>query len=197
MCALCAKKVRTAKDLLEHISNEHNITLWKQSEAEEEQDDDIPPDDTVEDNSVNQNEYNNNPQMSNLSPLEISVRLLQLKWMINNHPKVPAMEPSVRTKGCVISGRNTCEYCGKIFVNLSNLTVHRRSHTGEKPYQCNVCDYTTAQSSKLTRHMKIHVKHKCNFCSKIFHSKAEMDLHNEEHHTNNKAYFKIPVKEQN
>ncbi|TNN20101.1 B-cell lymphoma/leukemia 11B [Schistosoma japonicum] len=54
--------------------------------------------------------------------------------------------------------RDICEYCGKIFRNCSNLTVHRRTHTGEKPYHCNLCTYSCAQSSKLTRHMKIHMK---------------------------------------
>uniref|UniRef100_A0A4W5RFH2 BCL11 transcription factor B b n=1 Tax=Hucho hucho TaxID=62062 RepID=A0A4W5RFH2_9TELE len=51
---------------------------------------------------------------------------------------------------------DTCEYCGKIFKNCSNLTVHRRSHTGERPYKCDLCSYACAQSSKLTRHMKTH-----------------------------------------
>jgi len=51
---------------------------------------------------------------------------------------------------------DTCEYCGKVFKNCSNLTVHRRSHTGEKPYRCCICAYACAQSSKLTRHMKTH-----------------------------------------
>ena len=90
---------------------------------------------------------------------------------------LPPMEPSVRTKGCVVSGRNTCEFCGKIFVNLSNLTVHRRSHTGEKPYQCSLCDYTTAQSSKLTRHMKIHLKLRCHLCNEAFLSQADLSEH--------------------
>ncbi|XP_036393375.1 zinc finger protein 296 [Megalops cyprinoides] len=49
-----------------------------------------------------------------------------------------------------------CEFCGKRFRNSSNLTVHRRSHTGERPYHCNLCSYACAQSSKLTRHMKTH-----------------------------------------
>ena len=26
---------------------------------------------------------------------------------------------------------DTCEFCGKVFKNCSNLTVHRRSHTGK------------------------------------------------------------------
>ncbi|KAG5837216.1 hypothetical protein ANANG_G00236970 [Anguilla anguilla] len=49
-----------------------------------------------------------------------------------------------------------CEFCGKRFRNSSNLTVHRRSHTGERPYRCGLCSYACAQSSKLTRHMKTH-----------------------------------------
>ncbi|KAG5453165.1 Zinc finger protein 296 [Clonorchis sinensis] len=52
--------------------------------------------------------------------------------------------------------RDKCEYCGKVFRNCSNLTVHRRSHTGEKPYRCRLCPYACAQSSKLTRHMRTH-----------------------------------------
>merc|ERR1712012_1206900 len=68
---------------------------------------------------------------------------------------------------------DTCEYCGKVFKNCSNLTVHRRSHTGEKPYKCELCPYSCAQSSKLTRHMKTHGRTgkdimKCRFCDMPF-----------------------------
>ena len=53
-----------------------------------------------------------------------------------------------------INDDGTCEFCGKHFPKKANLVVHRRSHTGEKPYKCPLCDYTTSQSSKVTRHMR-------------------------------------------
>lgn len=77
---------------------------------------------------------------------------------------------------------DTCEYCGKIFKNCSNLTVHRRSHTGEKPYKCELCSYACAQSSKLTRHMKTHGRmgkdvYRCRFCDMPFSVPSTLEKH--------------------
>ncbi|KAG5442091.1 hypothetical protein CSKR_111929 [Clonorchis sinensis] len=77
---------------------------------------------------------------------------------------------------------DTCEFCGKVFKNCSNLTVHRRSHTGEKPYRCKMCSYACAQSSKLTRHMKTHGKdgkprHLCKYCHTPFIVPSTLEKH--------------------
>ncbi|XP_012942526.2 B-cell lymphoma/leukemia 11A [Aplysia californica] len=77
---------------------------------------------------------------------------------------------------------DTCEYCGKVFKNCSNLTVHRRSHTGEKPYKCSLCSYACAQSSKLTRHMKTHGRlgkdvYTCKFCQMPFSVPSTLEKH--------------------
>ncbi|KAF8565640.1 hypothetical protein P879_02473 [Paragonimus westermani] len=80
--------------------------------------------------------------------------------------------------------RDKCEFCGKIFRNCSNLTVHRRSHTGEKPYRCKLCPYACAQSSKLTRHMRTHgspgttgVELRCHFCHTPFLLNNTLERH--------------------
>ncbi|XP_063281999.1 zinc finger protein 217 [Pelobates fuscus] len=49
-----------------------------------------------------------------------------------------------------------CTYCGKSFGSNYYLTVHIRSHTGEKPYECEMCDYTSAQATSLKYHLRHH-----------------------------------------
>ncbi|KAM9037382.1 zinc finger protein 296 [Sarcophilus harrisii] len=83
---------------------------------------------------------------------------------------------------------DTCEFCGKVFKNSSNLTVHRRSHTGERPYACPLCPYACAQSSKLTRHLRTHgpapgpPPFQCPHCLVPFGLRATLDKHLKRHH---------------
>ncbi|KAK3562707.1 hypothetical protein QTP86_005607 [Hemibagrus guttatus] len=72
-------------------------------------------------------------------------------------PPLPPMPPNSTTPPQTQDKSKSCEFCGKTFKFQSNLIVHRRSHTGEKPYKCQLCDHACSQASKLKRHMKTHM----------------------------------------
>ena len=65
-----------------------------------------------------------------------------------------------------------CDLCDKVFSHQSNLLIHRRLNTGEKPNKCSQCDRYFAQKSDLTIHMRTQTgekPHQCSHCEwKVF-----------------------------
>ena len=49
-----------------------------------------------------------------------------------------------------------CQYCLKWFKYRSVLSIHMRSHTGERPYKCAFCSYAGTQHNCLKLHMQRH-----------------------------------------
>uniref|UniRef100_H3D4J1 ZFP64 zinc finger protein n=1 Tax=Tetraodon nigroviridis TaxID=99883 RepID=H3D4J1_TETNG len=49
-----------------------------------------------------------------------------------------------------------CELCHKRFSRRDKLNMHSRSHTGEKPHKCKHCLYAAADSSSLKKQLRIH-----------------------------------------
>lgn len=68
-----------------------------------------------------------------------------------------------------------CIECGKYYRHNTALVIHRRTHTGEKPYSCAECGRCFNARSSLVTHGKIHSGEKLYSCSECGKSFAKTD----------------------
>lgn len=76
-----------------------------------------------------------------------------------------------------------CNTCAKTFANSSYLSQHSRIHAGVKPYKCGICERRFTQLCHLQQHLRTHTGEKPYTCQHQGCSKAFSQLSNLQSHS--------------
>ena len=86
-----------------------------------------------------------------------------------------------KEKGSNVVETYGCIKCKKVFATPHGLEVHvRRSHSGKRPYECNLCEKSFGHSVSLEQHKAIHTNEKvfeCKQCNKTFKRSSTLSTH--------------------
>ena len=77
-----------------------------------------------------------------------------------------------------------CQFCPKEFKNVSQLLLHERDHTGDRPFKCDVCEKSFSLSRNLCAHKRTHPgrkQHKCKTCGTSFLRSTALRRHERIH----------------
>lgn len=82
-----------------------------------------------------------------------------------------------------------CDQCDATYSNQNNLQIHKRKHSGSKPFVCDECGNAFYRSEYLTRHKRVwhrrsHTaerRYACDLCEKTYIRKDSLIQHKRLH----------------
>ncbi|XP_072129540.1 zinc finger protein Gfi-1-like [Mobula birostris] len=79
------------------------------------------------------------------------------------------------------NGSYKCIKCSKVFSTPHGLEVHvRRSHSGTRPFACDICGKTFGHAVSLEQHKTVHSQERsfdCKICGKTFKRSSTLSTH--------------------
>uniref|UniRef100_A0A667XCJ5 Growth factor independent 1A transcription repressor b n=1 Tax=Myripristis murdjan TaxID=586833 RepID=A0A667XCJ5_9TELE len=108
------------------------------------------------------------------------VGLLFPEGGLHGKPHVKA-QSDLLCSSLILNGAFKCVKCSKVFSTPHGLEVHvRRSHSGTRPFACEVCGKTFGHSVSLEQHKAVHSQERsfdCKICGKSFKRSSTLSTH--------------------
>lgn len=90
-------------------------------------------------------------------------------------------ESDIMSTRLQLSGSFKCVKCTKVFSTPHGLEVHvRRSHSGTRPFACDICGKTFGHAVSLEQHKAVHSQERvfsCKICDKSFKRSSTLSTH--------------------
>ncbi|XP_058807086.1 GDNF-inducible zinc finger protein 1-like [Phymastichus coffea] len=111
---------------------------------------------------------------------------------ITQKPKAKA-EPTKKKKSKSKKSTDelTCPQCDRSFHHKNSLVYHMRSHSGERPHQCEICGKSFFAGSALKVHKRLHSgdkPYKCDVCGRSFRQWGDLKYHSTSLHSEQRQF---------
>jgi uncharacterized Zn-finger protein len=125
-----------------------------------------------------------------LFPIQQNSSVEDRPFRFEDNPSSPTESKDFQLRTHIGEKPYQCEVCNRRFTQKHNLIVHMKKHTEENPYQCHICNHNFTQKIHLTEHIRTHTGEKPYHCE-LCNRRFTQKTHLTEHkrtHTKEKPY---------